>query len=532
VRNLTPFPFRDEFAAALVQPSEQPQFTAHGHLSDDLDLTVSRKRGRKRSCTSVSSLSWHPSSEHDAQGVPESSGRKRALSRASTYSVGVTSTPKTKPSSSSVPARPLLRQRTVSAASSSSFAASSLYDSTIPASISLSGFLQDTSQDALEHIVHSRLVETFLTLTAAPSETPAQRIDADASAQGHLSNTVATGSRHDMKPRRRSTIASSAGIPISQPSTLSKGSLASISSQPPSLRAKASGHLKASSVSSPPAGKGSLKPSPSKPLSHRSSTPGSVAASKTPSSPFSVSTGSESQFEKPIPDYISPIHKPSTNPLFEIDTQGGFEFSPDTDLRATKVVVEIWGRLSQDIQDKRKGKERAHSFTIDNKGSSHEWQILKTWDVDLNKLEILSDDVGFFIFVVITVAYYYSIISSLLDIPLDSPLTRYVLHWNHLDGHTIYSLHDPQVRFSALLVHPLPRRAIIRTLNAMFVTLMSSHQSLIQMSPSYKIAICQGLICNMTQKQGRMQKRMQKREESHAIVDGNVPERPRPGSRS
>jgi UV radiation resistance-associated gene protein len=56
VRNLTPFPVRDAFASALLQPSEQSQFTAHGHLSDDLDLTIGRKRSRRISANSFNTI--------------------------------------------------------------------------------------------------------------------------------------------------------------------------------------------------------------------------------------------------------------------------------------------------------------------------------------------------------------------------------------------------------------------------------------------------------------------------------------------
>ncbi|KAI0809280.1 UV radiation resistance protein and autophagy-related subunit 14-domain-containing protein [Irpex lacteus] len=54
------------------------------------------------------------------------------------------------------------------------------------------------------------------------------------------------------------------------------------------------------------------------------------------------------------------------------------------------MVVELWGRLSHDVRDKGKGKERAHPSPV----HSHEedWQILKTWEVDLNKLVPFDDD--------------------------------------------------------------------------------------------------------------------------------------------
>lgn len=126
----------------------------------------------------------------------------------------------------------------------------------------------------------------------------------------------------------------------------------------------------------------------------------------------------EVQTERPIPDYISPILKPSTNPRFEIDTQGGFEFSPIADLGASTVVVEIWGRLSNDGKDKGKGKEKAHPLpSAGDKDGKHEWQILKTWDVDLNKLVPLTDEVrsiALYFVLMLNVIFLYLACSALL----------------------------------------------------------------------------------------------------------------------
>ncbi|KAI0700404.1 UV radiation resistance protein and autophagy-related subunit 14-domain-containing protein [Cytidiella melzeri] len=398
VRNLTPFPARDELASALVQPSAQSQITAHGHFSDDLDLTMGKRRGRARSSASISTISWQQSSGNSAQDIMEPSSRKRTMSRASTSttsSVGVTSTPKARISGTAVSTRPPLRQRTPSTASSTSFGQLSLScDTTMPPTLSLSGFLHDTSQDTLEDIVQSRLVETFLTLTAISAGKNAHEIALQTSPPGNPPAAVVNG-HDDLNLNRRNTIASSSRGSSSRSSTLARGRSPPSASGPSNLKAGPSGHSKSMSVSALPSSKVSLKPSPSKPLSQRPPIPRALAAPKAPVSPFAASAPSDPPPERPIPDYISPILKASTNPRFEIDPRGGFEFAPDTDLGASKMTVEICGRLSSNLKGKGKGKQKAQiSTSAGMQIGDQDWQVLKTWEVDLNRLVPLTDDLA------------------------------------------------------------------------------------------------------------------------------------------
>ena len=171
VANFTPFPVRDEFTSALSKPSEQPQYAGHGHLSDDLDVTLGRKRGRRRSATLLSAhnLSSSPDSqmgvaEHAQPTAPPA--RKRRPSKASFIGAKTRSVTNGPPST----ARPM-RQRTISASSSISHAASLDASIVLNGSFNtLHGILRDTSQPALEKILSSRLVETFITVSIPPEE--------------------------------------------------------------------------------------------------------------------------------------------------------------------------------------------------------------------------------------------------------------------------------------------------------------------------------------------------------------------------
>ncbi|KAI0809281.1 hypothetical protein BC629DRAFT_1590342 [Irpex lacteus] len=291
VRNLTPFPARDEFASALSQPSEQPQFTAHGHLSDDLDLSVSKRRGRRRSSTSVSTITWQEPPTNGSQETSDVAGRKRAMSRASiatTSSIG-----RTTGHGGAAPARPPLRQRTLSTASTISQGTMRSHELPAQPTISLSRFLQDTSQETLEHILQSRLVETFLTLRAVQTESRSPEVILQPPPPGHRAGAV--NGHEEPKTHRRSSTSGSGSLPRS---SLSGRNTASHSLGP---KAGSSGHSKSLSLS---ASKTSLTPSATKPLSQRSVPRGSTTP-KAPSTPFSAPSSSKSHIQRPIPDYIS-----------------------------------------------------------------------------------------------------------------------------------------------------------------------------------------------------------------------------------
>lgn len=190
---------------------------------------------------------------------------------------------------------------------------------------SWSAMLPDNSQDALETVLRSRLVETFIAITIAdvPEPIPIQN--------------VKTALPEDHR---------------SQPNTSHRQDSSS------------------SSLKSHRATKLSLK--------HvRSKTPNgvNVLASQPPNAP----------------DYISPIHRPSTNPLYAIDARTTADFAEGTDLSAQRIHVEIYGNLHSSSHYG-KGKMKMNGDIAEDTTAG--WKVLKEWDIDLTELVPEPDDVS------------------------------------------------------------------------------------------------------------------------------------------
>lgn len=293
------------------------------------------------------------------------------------------------------PTRPSQRHRTISASSTNS--QSTILDLPIDTSVSSvsssHGVLRDTSQPALEKILSSRLVETFITISVPPDACPKSSgnsscvcspITTDAIlfvADGHTGtrlrrNTVSTANnerppRISVPPRR---------TPPASSATSSK---------------TGTGHVKSVSVSSPTLnGQHSIKPSSQRSPRPFPSSRGSVASTSRPSTPDRVVTTSE----RPAPDYLSPIHRPSVNPSFTLDARNGSDFAPGTNLSGCKMFVEIWANEPSNTTGhiaKGKGKERADIY--DSTGEHQpgfEWKVLKAWEVNLNELVPFPDNVS------------------------------------------------------------------------------------------------------------------------------------------
>ncbi|OSD05786.1 hypothetical protein PYCCODRAFT_1405673 [Trametes coccinea BRFM310] len=435
IRNLTPFPARDALTSALTKPAEQPQFTPYGHFSDDLDVTVGRKRGRRFSAAS-STFSGPRGDDDSGHGSVDRSGeptlRRRTSSRASiplSSSAGSSNSKLgRRPSTAgATPAtRPPHRPRTLSHTSSpSQNAGSSSHLSgdlgTSTSSIFPSLF-QNTSQKHLEKILQSRLVETFVTIYLIPGKTqegtrpgtPAsarERSQSRPSTPSRLSKDHATPSSPKAAPpskttTRRGTVGSSSPTP--KPSTPSKHAPSASSV---SLRSSAITHTKSPSQSSTPNGK-TVKPSSSaSPQKARKPIPPSLTSSSLASSSHSPSSHPSPKPSAkspqtadntlPVPDYISPIHRPSTNPMFQLSQ---YEFAPGTDLSTSKMRVEVWGRAEsenaqsigqqQPTSSPLKGKGKERQSADENAHSRPGWKLLESWEVDLNRLATLTGDLA------------------------------------------------------------------------------------------------------------------------------------------
>jgi hypothetical protein len=89
------------------------------------------------------------------------------------------------------------------------------------------------------------------------------------------------------------------------------------------------------------------------------------------------------------PIYFSPIHKPSINPFFPFDARSGHDIGPIV-LQGQILKLEVWGKTSTSHQRENTVLEET---TLGTNGDSQGWEMLYDWDVNLNKLIPLPDDV-------------------------------------------------------------------------------------------------------------------------------------------
>ena len=155
------------------------------------------------------------------------------------------------------------------------------------------------------------------------------------------------------------------------------------------------GHGKSASVSIP-----NGKPTHLKGRLPASSSSAAVPSQSTSARPPSASPGNSDDL-LPVPDYISPIHWPSTNPVFQLSK---YEFAPATDLRGTKLRVDIWGQTNPEGQDVSYGTDtlrrsldpsgKGKGKQLDVPTSDAAWKVLESWDVALSDLKSLPEDVS------------------------------------------------------------------------------------------------------------------------------------------
>ncbi len=91
------------------------------------------------------------------------------------------------------------------------------------------------------------------------------------------------------------------------------------------------------------------------------------------------------------PVYFSPIHRPSTNPLFYLDVQSGRDFYRPCDTSGESLKVEVWGKVP--LRERNHDTSDHHKGEIAQEGHSH-WKLLEEQEIHLNKLLPLPDDVG------------------------------------------------------------------------------------------------------------------------------------------
>ncbi|KAG1769578.1 hypothetical protein EDD22DRAFT_868318 [Suillus occidentalis] len=407
VRNLTPFPVRDAFASALARPAEHSQFTPLGNLSDDLDITLSRKRSRRISTNSVNTLRNSRTDDHALMlDNGDGRGRRRTHSKVS-FSGGGSAEPtqrsnaisRTISTSATIPTIKLNnRARTNSMVSSLSVsttninAPSSTSNTQAPSTLTTilsSSLFFDYSQRTLEKVVQSRLVETFISITVldtpdifscSSSSPTTQRTRAESAPRSRSSTSndfvppnPVTSVRKTFKMSRPNSAEASKAASLPRPEPSSNRSFTSLRNATPPVRTA-----------------GASLTSRMVPKTHKSSAsvPRNFTASQLPSPPASPASP-EPPLLRTIPNYISPIHQPSTNPSFVIDARPEFVFAPWTDLGADTVKIELWAKTCRHPADgaplEGKGKQKETSVN-DPAGAGVEWTVLEQWNVTLADL--------------------------------------------------------------------------------------------------------------------------------------------------
>lgn len=417
MRNLTPFPVRDAFASALLQPSEQPQFTAYGHLSDDLDLTVGRRRTRRISTHSLNTLRSTKLEDgtkgEDVQGSstssPEHRGRMRAGSRISFSSAGSlgpsasAGTSSRTFSTTGVASTFRISNRPRTSSTTSSVGSnihppvpSAMIHSSSTGPVSLSAMLPDNSQKGLEKVIKSRLVETFISITVAPSSLKTGSFN-----ETHP-EAVPPRSRSSTPPHitssLREKIAQRKSVPTNNSATRKDSKVDSSSQSRGPLSKRPT-----SRTTTPTRANTQTRPAPSGPARLNGKTQTSSSAPSLPKFTLNLkrpsSPSSTAQISTPpptLPNYFSPIHRPSTNPSFAIDARSKYEFADWTDTGGERLKIDIWGKVeigwpgAENSSGTLKGKEK--EWLRDAHGRP-EWKVLEQWNVNLADLVPLPDDV-------------------------------------------------------------------------------------------------------------------------------------------
>ncbi|KAF4623137.1 hypothetical protein D9613_002014 [Agrocybe pediades] len=369
IRNLTPFPVRDSFTSALTQPVEQPYFVASG-ATDDLGTIVSRKRSRRKSVASNSTLHGLKKDEERFDtgyaGFIEPRPRKSSSSTI-TYpsNANISTSPDDTTLSPSTSSRSAtVRRNRPRTSSMTSFgitqASNGLQDYTTSGTI-FSLFAPSHSQTELKRIIDSRLIETFITVFIPPCQEVA-------------------GFKDEPKPLRSAPISKSSFSPVSsrfsQTTPTPSRQFTSETSLPknPKVVFPDSAPPSRTSFKSPRGNNSTVKSKQT--LNSRANGVSTVLepsfARDFPSSSKTTTTSRlDSTLNTDEPAYISPIHRPSTNPVFPVDGLSSFPSWLDTG--GQHMRLEVWGRsvpektrLLQDL--------------------SEEWKLLDEWEFDLDRL--------------------------------------------------------------------------------------------------------------------------------------------------
>ena len=235
----------------------------------------------------------------------------------------------------------------------------------------------DFQQRSLEHVVSSRLVETFLSLSLPCTDDLALHSNKEKRA-APLANlrtsTIQTPPRPTHK-RSASSFSTNSSSSAKRPVVASRG---------PSLREDQPSTSTTKADHSP-------KPSISKPIPRRAVAPPAAAESTQNALPTPApSPPAVPKFGLPeVPFFISSFHRPSTNPAFTA-LDPTHDFAPWANLSEHRFRVSLWGRTDRDSVWGTTGKDKNE---IGIPSSESGWSVICEWDVDLDDLAPLSSEV-------------------------------------------------------------------------------------------------------------------------------------------
>lgn len=224
---------------------------------------------------------------------------------------------------------------------------------------------QSYTQKSLEKVLQSRLVETFITVSV-PSTV-------DQSSPAKPSRPASPSSRgRQSSPRASPATKSKLHSPHNSTSRSTLGSREEQSARRISRTGATTATEGPTRTSASPTRKGV-----------RSPTKLNGSTSK------SASQGKTDAETRNVPNFISGIHRPSTNPDFAMDFN---DFSKWTDPSATHMTVHLWARLPPDspnVLGTEKGKDKMSESISDP-----QWRMAGKWDICLANLVPVPDEVS------------------------------------------------------------------------------------------------------------------------------------------
>jgi UV radiation resistance-associated gene protein len=228
---------------------------------------------------------------------------------------------------------------------------------------------QSYTQKALEKVLQSRLVETFITVTVPSS------FEESGPPAKHPHPPPSPPVPHARQLSSNASPASKRGLhsPHNSPSKTPSSSRGDRSAK----RVSRAGTATSTDTSASTLSNRRVATSPAK-LNGNVSKAAQLASRANPDS-------------RTVPNFISAIHRPSINPDFALDLN---DFSKWADPLATHITVQLWAKLHSDtigVVSNDKGKEKMS----DEVDTTHpQWKMAGNWNICLSDLVPLLDEVS------------------------------------------------------------------------------------------------------------------------------------------